>query len=59
MHEYRHCGLTCLVEAGSGLVVFMVESRHERPENVRKYFHLSVEAVAEVISLLASEGSRR
>jgi hypothetical protein len=33
--------------------MLMAKSRHKKPENVRKYFHPSAEAIAEVTSLLA------
>ncbi|GAA4982634.1 hypothetical protein [Actinopolymorpha pittospori] len=59
LHEYRHSGLTHLDEAGASLPMLMAKSRHKKPENVRKYFHPSVEAVAEVTSLLAPGDSRR
>lgn len=34
------------------------KSRHKKPENVRRYFHPSAEAIAEVTSLLAPGDSR-
>lgn len=39
--------------------MLMAKSRHKRPENVRKYFHPSPEALAEVTSLLAPGDSTR
>ncbi|TMR31748.1 phage integrase family protein [Nonomuraea zeae] len=59
LHEYRHSGLTHLSEAGAGLPMLMAKSRHKQPENVRRYFHLSAEAIAEVTSLLAPGDRRR
>ncbi|MBL1119713.1 site-specific integrase [Streptomyces sp. 110] len=59
LHEYRHSGLTYLGEAGASLPMLMAKSRHKKPENVRKYFHPSAEAIAEVTSLLAPDDSRR
>lgn len=59
LHEYRHSGLTHLGEAGANLPMLMAKSRHKKPENVRKYFHPSAEAIAEVTSLLAPGDSRR
>nr|WTB12039.1 site-specific integrase [Streptomyces antimycoticus] len=59
LHEYRHSGLTHLGEAGASLPMLMAKSRHKKPENVRKYFHPSAEAIAEVTSLLAPGDSRR
>ncbi|WP_137981173.1 tyrosine-type recombinase/integrase [Streptomyces violaceusniger] len=59
LHEYRHSGLTHLGEAGASLPMLMAKSRHKKPENLRKYFHPSAEAIAEVTSLLAPGDSRR
>lgn len=59
LHEYRHSGLTHLGEAGASLPMLMAKSRHKKPENVRRYFHPSAEAIAEVTSLLAPGDSRR
>jgi hypothetical protein len=39
--------------------MLMAKSRHKKPENVRRYFKPSPEAIAEVTSLLASAGTRR
>lgn len=33
--------------------MLMAKSRHKQAENIRKYFHPSPEAIAEVTSLLA------
>ncbi len=55
-----HQSLTHLGEGGASLLVLMAKSRHKKPENVRRYFHTSAEAIAEVTSLLApSDGRRR
>ncbi|MGW7817885.1 tyrosine-type recombinase/integrase [Streptomyces puniciscabiei] len=59
LHEYRHSGLTHLGERGASLPMLMAKSRHKKPENVRRYFHPSAEAIAEVTSLLAPGDSRR
>jgi hypothetical protein len=59
LHEYRHSGLTHLGEAGASLPMLMAKSRHKKPENVRRYFHPSAEAIAAVTSLLAPGDSRR
>jgi hypothetical protein len=59
LHEWRHSGLTYLGEAGASLLMLMAKSRHKKPENVRRYFHPSTEAIAEVTSLLAPGNSRR
>lgn len=53
LHEWRHSGLTHLGEGGASLLMLMAKSRHKKAENVRKYFHPSPEAIAEVTSLLA------
>ncbi|MGW3655277.1 tyrosine-type recombinase/integrase [Streptomyces sp. NPDC005151] len=59
LHEYRHSSLTHLGEAGASLLMLMAKSRHKKPENVRRYFKPSPEAIAEVTSLLAPGDSRR
>lgn len=53
LHEWRYSGLTHLGEAGASLLMLMAESRHRKPENVRRYFRPSPEAIAEVTGLLA------
>ncbi len=57
--EWRHSGLTHLSEGGASLLMLMAKSRHKKPENVRRYFHPSAEAIAEVTSLLAPSDGRR
>jgi hypothetical protein len=59
LHEWRHSGLTHLGEARASLPMLVAKSRHKKPENVRRYFHPSAEAIAEVTSLLAPGDSRR
>ncbi|SDN73686.1 tyrosine-type recombinase/integrase [Streptomyces wuyuanensis] len=59
LHEYRHSSLTHLGEAGASLLMLMAKSRHKKPENVRRYFKPSPEAIAELTSLLAPGDSRR
>lgn len=59
LHEYRHSSLTHLGEAGTSLLMLMAKSRHKKPENVRRYFKPSPEAIAELTSLLAPGDSRR
>ncbi|MFE3558548.1 tyrosine-type recombinase/integrase [Streptomyces sp. NPDC059193] len=59
LHEYRHSSLTHLGEQGSSLLMLMAKSRHKKPENVRRYFKPSPEAIAELTSLLAPGDSRR
>ncbi|GII97596.1 hypothetical protein [Sinosporangium siamense] len=51
--------LTHLGEQGASLPMLMAESRHKKPENVRRYFKPSPEAIAEFTSLLATGGSMR
>ncbi|HUR01839.1 MAG TPA: site-specific integrase [Nonomuraea sp.] len=58
LHEYRHSALTHLGEQGASLLMLMAKSRHKKPENVRRYFKPSAEAIAELTSLLAPGGSR-
>ncbi|MFG2227897.1 tyrosine-type recombinase/integrase [Streptomyces sp. NPDC048644] len=58
LHEYRHSALTHLGEQGASLLMLMAKSRHKKPENVRRYFKPSPEAIAELTSLLAPGGSR-
>jgi hypothetical protein len=59
LHEWRHSGLTHLGEGGASLLMLMAKSRHKKPENVRRYFHPSAEAIAEITSLLAPSDGRR
>jgi hypothetical protein len=59
LHEYRHSALTHLGEQGASLLMLMAKSRHKKPENVRRYFKPSPEAIAELTSLLAPGGSNR
>lgn len=59
LHEYRHSGLTHLDEAGASLLMLMAKSRHEKTENVRRYFKPSPEAISEVTRLLTPGNSRR
>ncbi len=59
LHEWRHAGLTHQGEAGSSLLMLMAKSRHRKAENVRRYFHPSVEAIAELTSMLAPGDTRR
>ncbi|MDT0382879.1 site-specific integrase, partial [Streptomyces sp. DSM 42041] len=48
-----------LGEAGASLLMLIAKSRHKKPENVRRYFKPSPDALAEIISLLAPGDSRR
>ncbi|MEY8038020.1 hypothetical protein [Saccharopolyspora cebuensis] len=48
-----------LGEAGASLVLLMAKSRHKKPENLRRYFKPSGQALAEITSLLAPGDSRR
>ena len=57
--DTSHCALTHLGESGASLLMLMAKSRHKKAENVRKYFHPSPEAIAEVTGLLAPGDSRR
>ncbi|MFH8804504.1 site-specific integrase [Streptomyces sp. NPDC017936] len=59
LHEYRHSSLTHLGEQGSSLLMLMAKSRRKKPENVRRCFKPSPEAIAELTSLLAPGDSSR
>ncbi|WP_020577034.1 hypothetical protein [Actinopolymorpha alba] len=59
LHEYRHSGLTHLGEAWASLPMLMAKSRHKKPENVRRYFKPSPEAIAEPTGLLAPGDTSR
>jgi len=59
LHEFRHSALTHLGQAGASLLMLMAKSRHKKPENLRRYFHPSPEAIAELTSLLAPGDSVR
>lgn len=59
LHEFRHSALTHIGEQGSSLLLLMAKSRHKKPENVRRYFKPSAEAIADVTSLLAPGNGRR
>jgi hypothetical protein len=39
--------------------MLMAKTRHKKPENVRRYFKPSPDAIAEITSLLAPGDSRR
>ncbi|MCX2731384.1 hypothetical protein OOZ19_14145 [Saccharopolyspora sp. NFXS83] len=52
LHEFRHSALTHLGEQGASSLLLMAKSRHEKPENVRRYCKPSDQAIAEVASLL-------
>ena len=57
--DTRHTSLTHLGEQGASLLMLMAKSRHKKPENVRRYFKPSREAIAELTSLLAPGDSWR
>lgn len=59
LHEWRHSSLSHLGEAGASLLLLMAKSRHKKPENVRRYFKPTPEAIAELTSLLAPRDTRR
>ncbi|RFC77568.1 hypothetical protein DXZ75_06690 [Streptomyces sp. AcE210] len=54
------CTVMCAVQRSKArsraLLMLMAKSRHKKPENVRRYFTPSPEAMAELASLLASGG---
>lgn len=57
--DTRHSALTRLGEQGASLLMLMAKSRHKKPENVRRYFKPSPEAIAELTSLPAPGDTRR
>lgn len=57
--DTSHSSLTHLDEQGASLLMLMAKSRHKKPENVRRYFKPSPEAIAELTSLLAPGDGRR
>jgi site-specific recombinase XerD len=59
LHEFRHSALAHLGQAGASLLMLMAKSRHKKPENLRRYFKPSPEAMAELTSLLAPGDSGR
>ena len=59
LHEFRFSALTHLGEAGTSLLMLMAKSGHRKPENLRRYFKPSSEAIAELTSLLAPGDMQR
>lgn len=59
LHEYRHSALAHLGEQGASLLMPMAKSRHKKPENVRRYFKPSPEAISELTGLPAPGDARR
>lgn len=59
LHELRHSGLTHLGESGASLLQLMAKSRHRRPENLRRYFKPSPQAMRELTALLGPDADRR
>ncbi|MCB5166532.1 hypothetical protein LG634_17005 [Streptomyces bambusae] len=53
-HEFRHFGLTHLVEQCVSLPLFMAKSGHKPVSGARKYIKPGAAVLAEVTSLLAS-----
>jgi hypothetical protein len=45
LHELRRSALTHLGEAGASLLMLMAKSRHKKPENLRRYFKPSPDAI--------------
>ncbi|MEW1601489.1 hypothetical protein [Streptomyces sp. NPDC093808] len=58
-HEYRRSALTHLGEQGTSLLMLMAKPGTRKPENVRRCFKPSPQAVAELTSLLAPGNGRR
>ncbi|MEV7128416.1 site-specific integrase [Streptomyces sp. NPDC093260] len=59
LHGYRHGALTHLGEQGASLLMLMAKPRHKQPENVRRYFKPSPEAISELTGLLAPGNAHR
>ncbi|MFE3450846.1 hypothetical protein ACFXJ8_18135 [Nonomuraea sp. NPDC059194] len=53
LHEFCHSALTHLGEAGASPLMLMAKSRHKKPENLRRCFKPTPDAIAEIASLLA------
>ncbi|WP_232542225.1 site-specific integrase [Nocardia bovistercoris] len=58
LHELRHSGLTHLGESGASLLELMAKSRHRKPENLRRYFKPSPQAMRDLTSLLGPRADR-
>ncbi|WP_328395096.1 site-specific integrase [Nocardia sp. NBC_00416] len=59
LHELRHSGLTHLGESGASLLELMAKSRHRKPENLRRYFKPSPQAMRDLTSILGPGAERR
>ncbi|MDP9641435.1 hypothetical protein J2S53_001380 [Actinopolyspora lacussalsi] len=59
LHEFRHSALPRLGGQGASLLLLIAKSRHENPENIRRYFKPSERAFVEVTSLLAPDNRQR
>ncbi|WP_280181378.1 tyrosine-type recombinase/integrase [Nocardia farcinica] len=59
LHELRHSGLTHLGESGASLLELMAKSRHRKPENLRRYFKPSPQAMRDLTALLGPGADRR
>ncbi|MGN2639339.1 tyrosine-type recombinase/integrase [Nocardia takedensis] len=59
LHELRHSGLTHLGESGADVLELMAKSRHRKPENLRRYFKPSPQAMRDLTSLLGPGVERR
>ena len=59
LHELRHSGLTHLGESGASLLELMAKSRHRKPENLRRYFKPSPQAMRDLTSLLGPGTDRQ
>ncbi|MEU4837018.1 site-specific integrase [Nocardia testacea] len=58
LHELCHSGLTHLGESGAGLLELMAKSRHRKPENLRRYFKPSPQAMRDLTALLGPDTNR-
>lgn len=60
LHQHQHSeGLRTSARRGASLLMLMAKSRHKKPDHLRKYFHASAEAIAEVTSLFVPGNSGR
>ncbi|MEU2253812.1 site-specific integrase [Nocardia xishanensis] len=58
LHQLPHSGLTHLGEAGASLLELMAKSRHRKPENLRRYFKPSPQAMRDLTSLIGPGADR-
>jgi integrase len=59
LHQLRHSALTHLGESGASLLELMAKSRHRKPENLRRYFKPSPQAMRDLTSPLGPGTDRQ